>query len=216
MNLARLLSLTPLSKVQLFNREQIREASIACSLYGRNPAQSTRLPFWYFQREHEGFLEVRSPGGFMSMVRPDDVCNVILAEPIEVRAMPYSTFCERLRMSPMERESTHGKHLYQPAHVLHVSKDRWGGIDRVGVVFLDHQFNNAPPTFANPVQPGTREALARYARRTRMPVYKYGDGIHSSAQNRESKEDASARRRFRAFLSSVLAGADAQATPSDA
>lgn len=216
MNLARMLSLTPLSKVQLFNRAQIREATIACSLYGRDPALSTRLPFWYFQREYEGLLEVRSPGGFMARVPPDDVCDVILAEPIEVRAMPFSTFCERNRMSRLERDSTYGEHLFLPAHVLHVSKDKWGGIDRVGVAFLDDQFNNAPSTFSNPVLPGTREALGRVARRTRMPVYKYGDGIHSSAQTRESKEDASARRRFGTFLSTVLEGADLLTMPCDA
>lgn len=216
MNLARMLSLTPLSKVQLFNPAQIREATIACNLYGRDPALSTRLPFWYFQREYEGLLVVRSPDGFMARVPPDEVCDVILAEPIEVRAMPYSTFCERNRMSRMERDSTYGDHLFHPAHVLHVSKDKWGGIDRVGVVFFDERLNDAPSTFANPVLPGTREALARVARRTRMPVYKYGDGIHSSAQNRESKDDSSARRRFGTYLSSVLAGADLQALPCDA
>lgn len=219
MNLVQLLAIPPLSKVQVSSRREIQEASLLCGLStgrGQPNPPLPELPFWYFQCENAGLLELRSPGGYVTRVRPDDVCDVILADPLLVQAMPHAVFLQRSRLSAAERHSTYGPHLFQQANVMWVEKDRWGRVDRVGVRFVDDAFNHAKGTFACTLSDESRRLVGDVARRTRMPVSKYGDRPNFSAQNGELKETASARRRLGAYLSSRLRGAGATRLPCDA
>lgn len=208
MNLASLLSIPPLSKVQVASRAVIREA-------GFTGGPST-LPFWFFQCVREGLLELRSPGGYMHRVSPHDVCDVVPAEPLIVGAMPRARFTERLRLSARERQLSYGPHLFEPAQVMWVTKDKWARVDSVYVRFLSEEHNHDLAPIACSVTDEGRNLLNAVARRDRLPVVKYGDRPSSCAISRERREYVSARRRAGTFLKSTLKGAENVAVPSDA
>lgn len=208
MNLASLLSIPPLSKVQVASRAVIREAQFA----GGPPT----FPFWYFQCELDDLLELRSPGGYMHRVSPHDVCDVIPAEPLVVNAMPRARFVERLRLSYQEREASYGPHLFEPAQVLWVTKDKWARVDAVHVRFIDQAYNHAPGPLSCSVSDASRQLLNTMAKRDRLPVVKYGDRPSLCAVPRERKEHLSARKRMGAFMQSTLTRSGGAALPSDA
>ena len=192
MNLASLLSIPPLSKVQVSSKAVIRDASA----FG----EPIVLPFWYFQCEREGLLELRSPGGYVARISPLDVCDVVLADPLIVDAMPRARFTQRLSLSPQERLSSHGPHLFEPAHVMWVAKDKWGRVDAVHVRFVDDALNDAPGPIACGVSDESRSLLNAASRRDRLPVVKYGDRASSCSLTRERPEYRKARRDFSSLV----------------
>lgn len=208
MNLASLLSIPPLSKVQVASRTVIREA-------GFTGGPST-LPFWFFQCVRDGLLELRSPGGYVHRVSPHDVCDVVPAEPLIVGAMPRARFTERLRLSARERQLCYGPHLFEPAQVMWVSKDKWAQVDSVYVRFLSEEHNHDPAPIACSITDESRNLLNAVARRDRLPVVKYGDKPAACAISRERKEYLSARRRAGSFFQATLKVARYVALPTDA
>lgn len=207
MNLASLLSIPPLSKVQVASRAVIREA-------GFTGGPST-LPFWFFQCVREGLLELRSPGGYMHRVSPHDVCDVVPAEPLIVGAMPRARFTERLRLSARERQLSYGPRLFEPAQVMWVTKDKWGRVDSVYVRFVSEALNDDPGPLACSVTDESRRLLNTVARRDRLPVAKCGDHPSACAMSRERKEYISARRRAGTFLRATLTAVGQVTVPSD-
>jgi hypothetical protein len=196
MNLASLLSLPPLSKIQVSSKAVIRDASA----FGTPMV----LPFWFFQCEREGLLELRSPGGYMTRVSPLDVCDVVLADPLIVDAMPRARFLQRLSLSPQERLSSHGAHLFEPAHAMWVAKDKWGRVDAVHVRFVDGAFNDVPGPIGCGVSDESRAFLNTVAKRDRLPVAKYGDRASSCSLSRERPEYRKARQAFSSLVRSSV------------
>jgi hypothetical protein len=207
MNLASLLSIPPLSKVQVASRTVIREAG-----YSSGPST---LPFWFFQCVRDGLLELRSPGGYVQRVSPHDVCDVVAAEPLIVNAMPRARFTQRLALSVQERQRSYGDHLFEPAQVMWVTKDKWARVDSVYLRFISDAHNDDPGTFACSVSDESRKLLNTVARRDRLPVVKYGDSPSACAISRERREYVSARRRAGTFLRSTLKGVGQVSMPSD-
>jgi adenylate kinase len=110
-SLASLLAIPPLSKVQLQSRAALRDARF-------DSPGVIDLPFWFFQCVVGDHLEIRSPGGFMARVSPEDICDIVKADPIVVQAMPRHVFNERLKLSWHERQRSLGPECYRPAHLL--------------------------------------------------------------------------------------------------
>ena len=109
-SLASLLAIPPLSKVQLQSRAALRDARF-------DSPGVIDLPFWFFQCVVGEQLEIRSPGGFMTWVTPEDICDLVKADPIVVQAMPRHVLLERQRMPLRERQesprqSATGRHTF--------------------------------------------------------------------------------------------------------
>lgn len=165
------------------------------------------LPFFYFQRVmDDGRLEVSCPAGYVTAVRPEDICDVAHGEPVVVRAMPHDVFVARLRLPHKERGIAPGPECFADAHVLRVVKDRWGGIDQVFVRFFDPALN-IDKAWNAPVAPGERNRLAGLAKRTIMPVSsKSSRGANRSADHGMAAETAHAREVVRRFLGCATQG----------
>lgn len=169
--------------------------------------QEADLPYWFFQRVLEdGRLEVRSPGGFVIAVDPLDVCDVLPGMPVTVRAMPRAVFLERLKLAPSERNGRAAESCFHEADVLHITKDRWGRVDMVVVLFRDATLNSGGPWNA-PIHPDDREALESKANRTWMPVVSptRGAANHSADKGVAAAVDA-ARHAARLFIRCGLSG----------
>jgi hypothetical protein len=138
------------------------------------------------------------------------------AEPLIVGAMPRARFTERLRLSARERQLCYGPHLFEPAQVMWVTKDKWAQVDSVYVRFLSEEHNHDPAPIACSITDESRNLLNAVARRDRLPVVKYGDKPAACAISRERKEYLSARRRAGSFLQATLKGARYVALPTDA
>lgn len=163
--LGQAIGLRPLDRLQVNSASEIREMSI-----GGRPNQKHPLPFMYFQRVcADGLLEVSSPGGYLTRIPPEDVCDILHGEPIIVQAMSKRVFTDRLKLSLSERQKAPGPECYAPAYVLRVEKNRWGTLDRVFVDFLDDALNSESQ-WAAPLHDDDRRHLNEIARRDRMPV----------------------------------------------
>jgi hypothetical protein len=212
-SLFQILNLAPLTKVQVLTRATLNDASISLPP-GRPPAP---LPFWYVQGQNNGMLELMSPGGYKCNVTPQDVCDVLASEPVEVMAMPRHIFIERSSLTAKERHETHGPHLFEPAFVASVTKDKWGRIDQVFVRFKDPQFNIGASSCASAVDDASQKLLSEIATRHRMPIVKWGDRSASwSAAPNERPGDGTARRRVLSFFKSRLSETEeASPMPTD-
>lgn len=164
MNLAILLGLRPLDRVQINSRREREERDMWRFMNAKPEAD---LPYFFVQRLlADGAIEVRSPNGGVWSIRPQEICNVIPGVPVSVRAMPRAMFVDRLRSSPPAPATDQD---YRPALVRYVSKDRWNRIDQVYVSFLEEGFNDADK-FASPIHPDDRAMLSSIANRSKMPV----------------------------------------------
>lgn len=218
MNLTRLLAIPALSKVEVSSRREIKEAQVFTQWLGgcRNQPAVLELPFWYYQCEYEGLLELRSPGGYMVRIPPDDVCDFIAAKPLLVEAMPRRTFTERAKLSPIQRVQTYGPDLFQPAQVLWVSKDRWNRVDQVYVRFVDDSHNDGAGPIPCCISDASRRTLNKVARRSRMPVAKHGATSSFSALSGSRSEYTNARRRLQHWLTNSHTALGAVPFPCDA
>lgn len=204
--LAQILDLPPLTKVQVNSKETIREASL-------DPRSVDPIPWWFVQGQENGQLLLMSPGGYKHAVSPHDICDVLPSEPIIVMAMPQKTFLERLGLSPLERNATHGPHLFEPAHVKNVTKTKWGKLDQVHVQFIDPRHHEGSKTSPSPVDDASRELLNKIANRNVMPVSKSGDSSANFSALKERPEVGAARRRISAFIKDRVHGG--QSMPTD-
>lgn len=196
-SLASLLAIPPLSKVQLQSRAALRDARF-------DSPGVIDLPFWFFQCVVGEQLEIRSPGGFMTRIAPEDICDIVKADPIVVQAMPRRVLLERLRMPLRERQQSPGPECYRPAHVLWVMKDRWARVDAAFVRFLDESLNEgAGPQQASLDDP-SRAMLNAIARRDRMPVVSRQGQASWSAVSRELPEHRAARKASQHFFAEAL------------
>jgi len=170
MPLARMLGLRPLDRVQLNNRDAIRDMQL-----GRQVGcVMDELPYLFFQHvTDDGKLCLRTPTGYAWHAAPEDVCDVIPGEPLLVRAMTTSGFHACIARRVAERGNPHPQEWYAPAYILHVSKDRWKRIDRTCVCFVDEALGEKPGSY-RPVHQDDLERVLERARRTQMPVL--GDG----------------------------------------
>lgn len=183
--LCNVLGLRPLDRLQINDAREIREMYIGARM-GRDPT----LPFLYFQRSLEdGRLEVRSPNGYATAVRAEDVCDIAPGEPVTIRAMPREVFIARLRLSPHEARQRPGAECYAEAHVLYVFKDKWGRVDQTFVWFTDPTLNTTP--WNAPVHPDDTQRLAAKAKRIFMPVMSpdRGTGGHSAEHGLAHEQD---------------------------
>ena len=196
-SLADLLSIPPLSRVQLNSRAIIREAT----LFTRGPGEP---PFWFFQCVIEDMLELRSPGGFMVRVAPTDVCDIVTAEPLIVQAMPKEVFIDRLKLPLRDRSCVPTPECYSPAQVMWVTKDKWHRVDSVFVRFLEDRHNEGISTWSAPVTVASRDLLNQVARRDRLPVADLSSKASWSALNRERPEQREARKAIDAFFCAAL------------
>lgn len=175
--LATLLHLNPLDRVQINNKKEIDEFFI----FGRRGA-SFDLPFFYFQRIlPSGIMEVRSPGGYATTVSPEDICDIIHAEAVTVRAMPRVVLMEHLKLSVKDQQNPVPLSLYAEADVLFVSKDKWGRVDQATVWFKDESFNQSDRATVATIWHEDRALLKSKAKRTVMPVQKYRSAANYSA-----------------------------------
>lgn len=200
-NLGCALGLRPLDRVQINDKREIQEMRMAPQLgYG-----SCDLPFLFYQRVREdGRLEVRTPGGYVTAVRPEDVCDFRPGKPLLVRAMPEKVFLLRSRLPLSERQQRPGSECYAEAYVLYVTKDKWGRVDQTFVWFTDPKLNSDRSKPA-PIHDDDRARVAEHARRTNMPVMNKYSGNYSSdhglAQERDLSRDIVSR-----FIKSALRG----------
>ena len=154
-----ILSLTPLTLIEVASKRVIREASQWSRMY----AVPKELPYWFFQGMHSGGeMLIASPSGHGERISALDVMNVIPTEPIRTLAVPPSRFNE------MGRHKTGSLELYAPASVLCAIRTRFGF--EYQVLFDDEALRTPSNTWLAPLAPGERERLKPLTRRTRMPV----------------------------------------------
>lgn len=199
--LARLLGLRPLDRVQLADRQEIREMMMG------SPTASTppELPFLFFEYvTRDGHLALRSPNGYACRARPADVCDVVLGTPLVVRAMTEAGFLAYLRRTPAQRAQPPDPGWYARAYVLHAEKDRWKQLGRTAIWFLDDAFNRDGPSYW-PLHQDDRPVVQAAMRRTRMPVLGSGRASGTADQGvMQSQRLAAAT--VRAFMQAALAG----------
>lgn len=153
-----ILSLTPLTLIEVASKRVIREASQWSQMY----EVPKELPYWFFQGMHsEGEMLIASPSGHGERISALDVMNVIPTAPIRTLAIPPSRFKELGRQKPGSLE------LYAPASVLCAIRTRYGF--EYQVLFDDEALRTSSSWLA-PLAPGERERLKPLTRRTRMPV----------------------------------------------
>jgi protein involved in ribonucleotide reduction len=185
MNLADALGLRPLDRVQVNDKKEIREMRWDVQMGRANPD----LPYWYFQRTmQDGRVEVRAPGGYATFIDPQDICDIVHGEPLEVRAMPKQEFLRRLRLPLAERNAAPRPESYAKAHVLYVSKDRWGRVDETFVWFDDPALNE-DRVWNAPVHPEDKPLVQAKARRTCMPVVGKGSANYSADHGVAAQQD---------------------------
>lgn len=188
MQLATMLGLRPLDRVQLADRRQIDQMRISPQLgYGQ-----LELPFLFFQyATRDGKLALCAPGGYATYADPADVCDVLPGEPLVVRAMTNEGLLAYLRRTPAQHAAPPEPGWYADAYVLHAQKDRWGRVDRVCLWYLDAHLNGERPAY-RPVHPDYRATVQAAMRRTRMPV------IGNGASNYTADRGVAARDRLAA------------------
>lgn len=205
-NLATLMALIPLDRVQINSRHEISEARA----FARYCNTFQELPYFYFQRLVGELMEVRSPGGYCTMVSPLDVCDVIHGAPITVQAMPDAVFRQRLGLTPLQRNaSPPGPECFFPAYVLYAEKDRFGFSTPV-VWFVDDSFNGGRPTRGCLTDAGRRD-FSHLANRRIMPVMSRTAANHSADGGTE-KSAAYARRATSLFIAAGIGGRTSDAT----
>lgn len=178
--LSHFLGLRPLDRLQINNRHEIDEAQ-AFSRINRFYENRIDLPFYFFQRIlSDGRLEVRSPGGYVTTVCVEDVCDIIPGEPITVMALPWRDALARMNLSPTERRCPPSPDIYREAFVLYVEKDKWGRVDRVFTWFKDLSLNADSPKNC-PISDNDRTMLNRISKRTIMPVMNRYSNANNSA-----------------------------------
>lgn len=207
MHLADALGLRPLDRVQINDARQIRESRFDAQMGYRHPD----LPYWYFQRAlPDGRAEVRAPSGYAANVELLDICDIVQGEPLIVRAMPRQEFARRLRLPYQERSLPADAQCYREAHVLCVSKDRWGRVDETYVWFTDPALN-ADRAWSAPIHPEDKPLVERKARRTYMPVLGKGSANDSADHGMAAQRDM-ARCVSTGFLRLALRGNRATAS----
>lgn len=155
MNLASFLGLRPLDRVQINDATERREIQ-------RQRRGGSCRPFWFFQRVVGERLEVRAPGGYAAVVRPEDLCDVIAGSPITVQAA----------LPPPERggpDRTGASSARFPAVVLYATRDRWGFVDPY-VLFVDGALNTTGRPCRVIVGVEDRDRLQAIVSRRIMPV----------------------------------------------
>ena len=201
LSLARALGLKPLDRVQVASRTCMAEFRNDCRVRGKGD-----LPYWYFQRLcPDGLLEVCSPGGSSYLVHPQDICDVIASVPIQVQAVPDEVFVKWLGRPASMRAQGFNDSDYEPAYLRRMSLDRWGGVDRTWVSFLDESLNRWGSTSQIVSRPD-RERLRSKMLRSRMPVYKPKGHSNYSADRGVDSRDANVRHAAGAFIQAALAG----------
>ena len=196
-SLASLLAIPPLSKVQLQSRAALRDARF-------DSPGVIDLPFWFFQCVVGDQLEIRSPGGFMARVSPEDICDIVNADPIVVQAMPRHVHRERLRLPVIERQKCPAPECYRPAHLLWVMKDKWARVDAAFVRFLDESLNEGAGPQQASLDDQSRLMVNAIARRDRMPVVSRQGRASWSAVSRELPEHRTARKSAERFFATAL------------
>lgn len=198
--LAAMLGFRPLDRIQLNDREQIRDMHIGLRHGFRHP-----LPFLYFQRVVGDRIELCSPGGYVTRALPEDVCSHIPAAPVIVQAMPRERYHERLRLPLAERQQSPPAEWYESAYVLAVDKDRWGRVSRAWVSFLDG-CHNSPDRQVASISDESKRMLSAIARRDRMPVITSAGGANYSADRGVSRAEGLDADVVRRFIRSALKG----------
>jgi hypothetical protein len=199
--LAGVLGLQPLDRLQLNDQHQIAEMAV-----GRRMGQQCDLPFLFFQRVlPSGLLEVRSPGGYVTAASPEDICDLRRGAPVIVRAMPEAQFRNRLRLPVQERQKRPLDECYAPAHVLYVVRNRWGQVDQVAVWFLEAVHNSGKP-FMAPIHDDDLALVREKATRAHMPVMSATLKAPASAEKGLKLEREQAERLVRGFLKAGRSG----------
>lgn len=200
------LGLKPLDRLQVNSKRHVTEARHDARARGAKDLQD-ELPWWYFQRVlPDGRLEVRSPGGYVDAIAPEDCCDVIpCREPVHVRALPKARFLDTLK-GPAGQGRALADEDYAMASVLYVTRDRWGRVDRVAVWFDDCAHNADCMTFA-PVHPQDHAGLEALAVRTRMPVISVRRGAPASADYGVQARRTAAGHAVRTFFRVARSGA---------
>jgi hypothetical protein len=183
-SLSALLGLRPLDRLQL-NTPGMRRDHGGC------------LPWWYFQREHDGRLEVSSPGGSLDWVKPEEVCSILPGEPIVVHALPQAAFLDHLRRkTPITNDS------FRPARLLRLRRDRWRRIEPSAWVSFDDGSLNDSPTFMCPLRDDSRAAVRDLTRNV-VPIVSCSSDFRSASASAErglSRASDKARREVSRFL----------------
>lgn len=198
-SLASTLGLRPLDRVLINSSHEIREAR-AFSRFMDKPQD---LPWFYFQRVVGQQLEVRSPGGYATLISPLDVCDVLPGQPLTVQAITPAAFLARITLSPTERNAGAGQNDFAEANVLFAEKDKWGR-PTFNVWFTDRQLNGKNPWRAT-LQDVDARQCARLARRTVMPVMSRSGASHS-ANHGTAQATALDARVATLFIRSALRG----------
>lgn len=199
------MALSPLNRVQINSKREISES---CA-FARYPNIIEELPYFYLQRLVGEQMEVRSPGGYCTLVSPLDVCDVIRGTPITVLAMPDAVFRQRSSLTPLQRNAAPGPECFFPAHVLFAEKDRYG-FAIPSVWFVDQALNRDRPTRGILPDAATRD-FSRLASRRIMPVMSRSAANHSADSGTEVCA-AHATRVTRLFIAASLAGRSSDAT----
>lgn len=174
--LSSFLNLKPLDRVQINSRHEIAEMS-----FGRVQGRQEDLPYLYFQRvTDDGLLEVRSPGGYVTTIAPQDICDVIPGTAVVIRAMPDHIAKDRAKLSHQERVASAPSECYADAYVLYAAKDRWNRPEFL-VWFKDESLNTRKRPWIAPIHDEDRRRISALARRTAMPVTTVRGGASYSA-----------------------------------
>lgn len=182
LSLAKALGLRPLDRVQISSKHEIAEANAFSRFYD----SQSEWPFFYFQRVVGDQLEVRSPGGYATLVSPHDICDILPGTPVIVQSLTPDAFMRRLKLSWKELQVPAGPECYAPANVLYATKNQWNMVEMY-VWFIDGAANGQRPWKAKIRNP-ERSRVERMARRTVMPVSSRSGGNHSADHGKAHAE----------------------------
>lgn len=192
-----ILSLTPLTLVEVATKRLLREAAS----WSRMNSAPLEQPYWFYQGMHkDGKLIVASPGGSTELIDALDVMNIIPMEPIRTRAMSPRHYIE---WDGMNRRGIRipPDALYSPCSVLGAIKVRYGRFDYF-VAFDDPSLNTSS-TWQAPIPDEERARLLSLTRRTRMPV-RSSSSAGWSSDSEVQKIERTAQRECRGFFSQAL------------
>jgi hypothetical protein len=193
MSLAKALGLRPLDRVQISSKYEIGQARA----FARFHDIQTDLPYFFFQRVVGDRLEVRSPGGYVALVSPHDVCDVLPGKPVRVMSVTRDAFLQSLKQARTGSKAVFADDDYAPADVLYACKSKWGSVE-AHVWFDDETLNDKAPWMAI-LRSDEAKTVATMARRTVMPVMSRNGGNHS-ADHGVSQADAYNRRVVKLFM----------------
>ena len=208
-NLAKVLGLQPLDRLQLSNAQSLRRFRDEAHMTRTGPRQSAApdLPYWFFRRIVGDELEVSSPSGYVARISPSEVCDILKGFPVCVLAMTKSSYVAWNSLLPAQRREkfTQGatNDYYSPAKIIGAQKGVFGF--SFEVLFDDEALNADRSTFS-PLTDESQKFAVAHAKSTIMPI---SGGFGYSADKGVALGRDKAQAMAKAFYAAALGGCQA-------